>query len=116
LLGHLLEICRGSQLSAEIDFAAVPVWSEALVLAKQGYSPGAAARNWSSYGQDVTLPTNMEDWQKNLLCDPQTSGGLLVSCAPEAVEAVLRVFHTQGFADVSVIGRLQAGAAKVTVR
>jgi selenide,water dikinase len=116
LLGHLLEICRGSQLSAEIDFAAVPVWSEALVLAKQGYSPGAAARNWKSYGHDVSLPADMADWQKNLLCDPQTSGGLLVSCAPEAVDAVMQVFHAQGFADVSVIGSLQAGAAKVVVR
>ncbi|BBP00644.1 selenide, water dikinase SelD [Sulfuriferula nivalis] len=116
LLGHLLEICRGSHLAAEIDFAAVPVWSEALVLAKQGYTPGAAARNWKSYGHDVTLPADMEDWQKNLLCDPQTSGGLLVSCAPEAVDAVLQVFHAQGFADVSVIGSLQAGVAKVTVR
>jgi selenide,water dikinase len=116
LLGHLLEICRGSQLSAEIDFAAVPVWSEALVLAKLGYSPGAAARNWKSYGHDVTLPAGMADWQKNLLCDPQTSGGLLVSCAPEAVDAVMQVFHAQGFADVCVIGSLQAGAAKVVVR
>lgn len=116
LLGHLLEICRGSKLAAEIDFAALPVWSEALALAKLGYAPGAAARNWSSYGHDVTLPADMAEWQKSLLCDPQTSGGLLVTCAPEAVAAVMQVFHDQGFNDVSVIGSLHAGAAKVTVR
>ena len=116
LLGHLLEICRGSKLAAEIDFSTLPVWSEALALVKLGYTPGAAARNWSSYGHDVTLPADMAEWQKNLLCDPQTSGGLLVTCAPEAAAAVMQVFYDQGFNDVSIIGRLHTGPAKVAVR
>jgi selenide, water dikinase len=116
LLGHLLEICRGSHLAAEIDFAALPVLPAALELAKKGYAPGAAARNWKSYGHDVVLPEGMADWQKNLLCDPQTSGGLLVSCAPEAVDKVLHVFRDEGFDYACVIGELKSGEAKVTVR
>ncbi|WP_124951743.1 selenide, water dikinase SelD [Sulfuriferula thiophila] len=116
LLGHLLEICRGSHLAAEVDFAALPVLPVALELAKQGYAPGAAARNWNSYGHDVVLPEGMADWQKNLLCDPQTSGGLLVTCAPDAVDGVLAVFKQQGFDYACVIGKLADGEAKVTVR
>ena len=116
LLGHLLEICRGSHLAAEIEFAALPVLPVALELAKQGYAPGAAARNWNSYGHDVVLPEGMPDWQKNLLCDPQTSGGLLVTCASDAVDDVLAVFKQQGFEYACVIGELKHGEAKVTVR
>ncbi|ARU31863.1 selenide, water dikinase SelD [Sulfuriferula sp. AH1] len=116
LLGHLLEICRGSKLAAEIDFAALPVLPVALELAKQGYAPGAAARNWNSYGHDVSLLDAMPAWQKNLLCDPQTSGGLLVTCAPGAVGGVLEVFRQQGFGYACVIGELKNGEAKVRVR
>lgn len=113
LLGHTLEICRGAQVSAEIEFSSLPVLPIALDLAKKGYAPGAAARNWTSYGQDVVLPGDMPEWQKNLLCDPQTSGGLLVSCAPDAVNDVLQVFKQQGFEYAGVIGGLKAGEAKV---
>ena len=116
LLGHLLEICRGSKLAAEVDFAALPILPVALELAKKGYAPGAAARNWSSYGHDVILPNDMPEWQKNLLCDPQTSGGLLVTCTPDAVESVLQVFKQQGFEYACVIGELKDGEAKVVVR
>ncbi len=115
LLGHVLEICRGSKLTAEIEFAKLPVLPVALELAKKGYAPGASARNWTSYGKDVVLPDVMPEWQKNLLCDPQTSGGLLVSCAPEAVSAVLEVFTQQGFEYAAVIGALKAGEAKVHI-
>ncbi len=115
LLGHLLEICRGSNLAAELSFEALPLLPTALELAQRGYAPGAAARNWNSYGAEVSLPANMPQWQKNLLCDPQTSGGLLVSCAPEIADAVLALFSVQGFSEARVIGRLFAGAAGVRV-
>ena len=115
LLGHLLEICRGSQLSAEIDFSRLPILPVALDLARKGYTPGAAARNWASYGKDVILPDGMPEWQKNLLCDPQTSGGLLVSCAPDAVADVLQVFKQQGFEYAGVVGELKSGTAQVQV-
>jgi selenide,water dikinase len=79
LLGHLAEICRGSMLGARIVFESLPVIAAALPLAQQGFSTGAATRNWASYGNIVRLPPDLAPWQQALLCDPQTSGGLLVS-------------------------------------
>ena len=116
LLGHLLEICRGSRLGAEIEFARLPVLPLALLLAQQGFATGAAERNWTSYGQDVVLSAGMEEWQRKLLCDPQASGGLLVSCAPEAADAVLEVFRRQGFGYAAVIGAMRSGESRVAVR
>lgn len=112
LLGHLLEICRGSQVQAQIDFERIPLIEIASQLAKAGYATGAAARNWASYGESVEL-AGVEEWQRKLLCDPQTSGGLLVSCAPESADAVLAAFHADGFSQAAVIGSLQAGDVKV---
>jgi selenide,water dikinase len=115
LLGHLLEICRGSKLGADIEFARLPILPIALELAQQGFATGAAERNWGSYGQDVVLPEGMEEWRRKLLCDPQTSGGLLVSCAPEAADQVLDVFRRQGFDYAAVIGSMHSGDGRVTV-
>lgn len=115
LLGHLLEICRGSRLRAEIAFERVPVLSAASYLVKQGHVTGASARNWASYDRDVKLPDGAPDWVKMLLTDPQTSGGLLVACDPAAVQAVLGIFRAEGFSDAREIGRLAAGTPAVTV-
>ncbi len=115
LLGHLLEICRGSQLQADIEFSKVPLIETAMKLAQDGYATGAAARNWGSYGQEVVLGENIGEWQRKLLCDPQTSGGLLVSCAPECADAVLQAFHADGFGQATMIGTLSDGAARVNV-
>ncbi len=115
LLGHLAGICRGSRLGARVAFESLPVLPAALSLAQQGYNTGAAARNWASYGHDVQLPDDLAPWQQALLCDPQTSGGLLVTCAPQAVAAVLSLFRDEGFASAAVIGQMQAGAARITV-
>ena len=116
LLGHLLEICRGSSLGAAVDFARLPILTGADTLARQGFAPGAADRNWASYGQDVVLPEGMAEWQRKLLCDPQTSGGLLVACAPEAADRVMDLFRKEGFPHATDIGAMEAGAAKVRVR
>ena len=116
LLGHLLEICRGSKLAADIEFDRLALLPAALDLAKQGYATGAAARNWESYGHEVSLPAAMPEWQKGMLCDPQTSGGLLVSCAQEDVESVLEVFNQQGFGYASVIGSLHSGKPGISVK
>jgi selenide,water dikinase len=106
LAGHLLEVCRGSGLTAQVDFASVPCIPEALQMAQSGTATGASPRNWSGYGHEVVLPAGFADWQRNLLTDPQTSGGLLVSCAPDAVEAVMAVFKQHGFDDAAVVGNL----------
>jgi len=109
LAGHLLEMCRGARLGAEVRFDALPVIAEALDWAKQGVATGASDRNWQSYGREVELPADFPEWKKKLITDPQTSGGLLVACAPDAVPAVLAEFD----GEAREIGRLGAGAPKL---
>ena len=116
LLGHQLEICRGSGLKAEISFDAVPVFDSARAYAEQGIVTGASGRNWDSYGDGARLPQGFAEWKKNLLTDPQTSGGLLVCCAPDETPAVLEVFRNDGFDSAARIGTLVAGDPGVHVR
>jgi len=115
LAGHLLEILRGSKLAGEVRFDALPVIAEALDWARQGVATGASERNWSGYGHEVALPAGFPEWKRKLITDPQTSGGLLVSCAPDAVEEVMNVFSRMGFAEAKPIGRLAAGPARLAV-
>ncbi|MGB8516640.1 MAG: selenide, water dikinase SelD [Gallionella sp.] len=116
LLGHLLEMCRGAGLAAQVEFAQVPVLSEALPLAQQGIGPGAIERNMASYGHEVDFAAHLQSWQQRLLADAQTSGGLLVSVAPEAADKVLQKFAEAGFAQAAVIGKMHSGEARVSVR
>jgi selenide,water dikinase len=115
LLGHLLEICRGSKLHANVIFESLPILSAALHLAKNGYATGASDRNWESVGEHVKLPPAMPAWQKNVLTDPQTSGGLLVACDRATAPRVLEIFKQQGFKYACEIGALKAGVVGVTV-
>jgi selenide,water dikinase len=114
LLGHLLEVCKGSGLHATIRWEAVPMLPEVLELAREGYVTGASKRNWAGYGQMVDL-TGYGEVERALLTDPQTSGGLLVTCAPEAVDQVIHVFLSQGFDRAAVIGEIGSGKPGVTV-
>ena len=116
LAGHLLGICRGSKLAAEVKLDAVPVIGEALDWVKRDVATGASDRNWKGYGADVELPAGAPDWMRTLVTDPQTSGGLLVACEPQAERAVLRAFADRGFTEARTIGRLTAGAPRVRVR
>jgi selenide,water dikinase len=115
LAGHLLEMLRGSTLAGEVRFDALPVIPEALDWVKQGVATGASERNWKGYGAEVLLPAGFQDWKRKLLSDPQTSGGLLVSCAPEAVDSVLHEFHRRGFAEACIVGKITAGPSRLTV-
>ena len=115
LLGHLLEICRGSKLEARLKFEAVPVLSAARHLAEAGYATGASTRNWDSAGPHVQLPPAMAEWQKKLLTDPQTSGGLLVACDESTAPAVLEIFKQEGFKYATTIGKLHPGAPRIVV-
>ena len=115
LAGHLLEVCRGSRLAAQLDLARVPLIEAAAVHARNGVLTGASARNWAGYGAQVALGAAVQPWQRALLTDPQTSGGLLVSCAPEAAEAVLACFHRSGFEQAAVVGSLRDGAPSLSV-
>jgi selenide,water dikinase len=117
LAGHALELARGAKLSIAIDWARVPVLEGVRSLAQAGFVTGASGRNWAGYGKDVALPAGFADAEQALLTDPQTSGGLLVSCTPESVDQVLDVFRRHGFGQAAVIGEAQAqGAAPLTIR
>ncbi|MFM2396852.1 MAG: selenide, water dikinase [Pseudomonadota bacterium] len=115
LLGHLLEMCRGSNVLAAIQFSQIPILSEALPLAQQGIGPGAITRNLASYGHDVDFAPALEEWQQRVLADAQTSGGLLVAVAADHADAVLKKFKDVGFEQAALIGKMQAGAARVQV-
>ncbi|HHY02510.1 MAG TPA: selenide, water dikinase SelD [Paracoccus sp.] len=109
ILGHGLEMARGSGVRVVIERAAVPLLSRAEELAQAGHITGASTRNWAACGPEVTLPGDCPDWQRALLCDPQTSGGLLVAVAPEAAEGWLKRLHDAGYPLAAIIGRVEDG-------
>ncbi|MBC7917643.1 MAG: selenide, water dikinase SelD [Rhodoferax sp.] len=111
LAGHALEMARGSQLSVHLDWAQVPLIAGVEQLVAAGAVTGASGRNWAAYGGDIALPEDFSATHRALLSDPQTSGGLLVSCAPNAVDEVLAVFQRHGFAQATVVGEMRGGSA-----
>lgn len=115
LLGHTLELARGAGLTAQLSMPLVPLLPRVQELAEAGYVTGASGRNWDGYSADIVLDKSLSLTQQMLLTDPQTSGGLLVSCSPESVPAVLEIFRQGGFGEAAVIGEMVSGAAKVTV-
>ena len=115
LAGHALEMARGAGLTVRLRFDDLPWLPGVRELAAQGVVTGASGRNWATCEGAVELGAGLDDTARNLLTDPQTSGGLLVSCAPQALGEVLDVFHREGFAEACVIGEVRAGAARVEV-
>ena len=110
LLGHGLELARGAKLKLQLQLEQIPLLHGVLELAEQGMITGASGRNWDSYGGEVILPATISAAKKALLSDPQTSGGLLVACAPEAAEAVLACFQRHGFEGARQIGTMVEGS------
>jgi selenide, water dikinase len=115
LLGHLLEMCRGSGLRGVVRSADLPLLAGAAALAESGLATGAAKRNWDSYGHDVALRADLPPWRTGLLCDPQTSGGLLVAVAPREAERVLAAVRDADFRRAAIIGHFAAGAPGIDV-
>ena len=72
-------------------------------------------RNWASYGTGVELPAGLPDWRRHLLTDPQTSGGLLVSCAPQRAQDILAQIRGAGYPAARIIGTVEAGTGQVVV-
>jgi selenide,water dikinase len=104
LAGHALEIARGAGVTARLEWAKLPLVEGARDLASAGFITGASARNWAGYGGDVLLPGDFGETDKALLTDPQTSGGLLVSCTPDSLQSVLAVFERHGFRHARAVG------------
>ena len=115
LLGHLLEIARGSHAAAHVDWNSLPLLPGALELAREGVITGATGRNWSSYGSSVKLASALGEAHKAILTDPQTSGGLLVACDAKACDEVMSLFRAEGFPDVAVIGEIVSGEPQVVI-
>ena len=106
LAGHALEMARGARCTVELDWRATPLLPGVRALAARGFVTGASGRNWAGYGHDIGLPAGFAAEDQALLTDPQTSGGLLVSCSPDTVDAVLAIFRSQGFEAAAVVGRV----------
>ena len=115
LAGHTLELARGAKLTAVIEWSKVPLLDGVEAMAAEGFVTGASGRNWIGYGAEIELADALPATAQDLLSDPQTSGGLLVSCAPEAVNAVLEIFGTEGFGQAAVIGRVVSGSSRLQI-
>jgi selenide,water dikinase len=115
LLGHLLEIAKGSGTGARLDWSSIPLLPGATDFAREGIVTGASARNWTGYGNRVKLGAGIGEAEMAVLTDPQTSGGLLVACAPSATEAVLDIFRDEGFKHAAIVGEIVAGSPEVAV-
>ena len=115
LLGHTLEMCRGAGLAAEIRAEAPVLLSGVEALSQAGVRTGASGRNWASYGEAVRLPDDFPEWRRDILCDPQTSGGLLIALDEAALPAVMARLGELGAELAAVVGRMVAGAPSVSV-
>ena len=113
LMGHALEMCRGAGLTAKIEATAPPLLAGVEVLARDGIRTGAAVRNWASYGDAVHTPIDLPEWRRDILCDPQTSGGLLIAVRADRAQTVLDLVKARGFLAASAVGRLEAGSPQV---
>ena len=111
LFGHGLEMARGSGLSLVVNADDVPLLNEAIRFAEQGFITGASARNWASYGEAVTLPSDFPEWRRSLFTDPQTSGGLLIACDPARAESVLDAIVAAGYPRARIIGHVENDGA-----
>lgn len=115
ILGHGLEMARGSGLSLTIDRARLPLFGEAEALARKGFVTGASTRNWDSYGESIVLPDGLDLWQRQILTDPQTSGGLLVACAPHRADEIQQTILASCYPSARIIGHAESGPAQIKV-
>lgn len=115
VLGHALGMARGSGFRFMLRSETVPLLPKAIELAQQGFVTGASGRNWESYGAAVALPSDCPLWRRQILTDPQTSGGLLIACAPGAAAALVSRIRERGFASASVIGEMREGVPGIEV-
>lgn len=115
ILGHGVEMARGSNATLRLRLAELPFLTEAGRLAREGRVTGASHRNWTSYGDGVELPAGLPDWQRHMLTDPQTSGGLLVSCSAGRAGEILAMVKAAGYQEARIVGAVEAGPPQVVV-
>lgn len=115
LLGHALEMARGSSVRLALEADELPLLSEAAALAQQGFITGASGRNWLSYGEEVELPHDFPDWRRQLLTDPQTSGGLLIACDPAHAADLVQSIIRAGYPQARVVGQAEPGGQSIRI-
>jgi selenide,water dikinase len=115
VLGHGLGVARGSGLRFILRGDAVPLLPRVIALAQQGFVTGASGRNWDSYGTTIAFPDDAPLWRRQILTDPQTSGGLLIACAPGSAETISQRIRDAGYPSASIIGEMRHGAPGVEV-
>jgi selenide,water dikinase len=115
LLGHGLEMSRGARVQLVVRANDVPLLAQAADLAKQGFVTGASHRNWASYGENVNVASDVPEWGRHLLTDPQTSGGLLVAVAPEHAKSMVRTVREAGYPFAGIIGHVRQGDPGINV-
>ena len=116
ILGHGLEMARASGLTVSLSLANIPFLSQAETLSREGFITGASERTWASYSSEIKLPDGMADWQRLLLADPQTSGGLLVACDAASADSLVKTIRDAGYPLASIVGYTQPGPVQVEVR
>jgi selenide,water dikinase len=109
-------MARGSNLAVVVRFDDLPFLTEAAQLAQRQFVTGASARNWVSYAESVTLPSDFPEWRCHLLTDPQTSGGLLIACDPGRAAEIVRTIADAGYPRACIIGHVEAGPPSITIR
>lgn len=115
LLGHALELCKGSNLQANIQFKAIPWLEHTLDFIQQGIFTGASGRNWNACKEYINISHDLPNYAQTALTDPQTSGGLLIACAPEFAEQALDIIKADGFNQAAIIGELHAGKPSINI-
>lgn len=117
LAGHLLEMAEGSRLTAEIEYASVPVYGRALHYLKQRIVPDATFRNWQSYGDKIELSKNLDVMEAfSTLPDPQTNGGLLFAVNPSGKDKIVSLLMSYGLAEIAKpIGHFVARQGKMII-
>ncbi len=103
-IGHASKMAQQSQVGIKVFSCSLPIFPEAEEFCKKGLCPGGLYRNREFYGRTVEFPTKLPDYMKDILFDPQTSGGLLISLTPEAAELLLRKLKKAGVKDAAIIG------------
>jgi selenide,water dikinase len=115
LLGHALEMARGTGKTIRIAASKLPFLKDAAALVQSGFVTGASGRNWKSYDTSITLPADTPEWRRQLLCDPQTSGGLLVACACDRADALLETIIAAGYPAARIVGDATDGEPRVVI-
>ncbi len=114
ILGHGLELARGAGPHPRARYGQLRC-SPSRRGGADGFVTGASHRNWTAFGSHVDLPADLPDWRRHLLTDPQTSGGLLVSCEADSAHAILDRIRAAGYPAASIIGRMEEGAPRIRV-